>query len=82
MITDENGNVALRKYRTINQIVTVGGEEYLFNTKANICLAWVKPEHVDAVLNIKRTCCGGNKKPAFTLADETAVRRWTNGGGR
>jgi len=82
MVTNEDGWVALRKYRTINQIVSVGGNEYAFANRANICLAWVRPEHVDQVLSMKRVCCGGNKKPLFTYADEVSVRRWTNGGGR
>lgn len=82
MITNDDGWVALRKYRTINKVVSVGGEDYAFITRANICLAWIRPEHVEAVLQIKRVCCGGNKKPMFSYADETAVRRWTNGGGR
>lgn len=82
MVTNDAGWVALRKLRTIQQVVSVGGDDYVFTNNANICLAWIKPEHVDQVLAMKRVCCGGNKKPLFIYADETAVRRWTNGGGR
>ena len=82
MIADDNGWIALKRYQTINKIVNVSGEEYLFFTKANICLAWVKPEHVGAVLNIKKVCCSGKKKPQFRYAGEADVRRWSAGGGR
>ena len=82
MITGDDGWIALKRYQTINKLVTVGDEDYLFFTKANICLAWVRPEHVGAVLNIKKICCGGNKRPQFRYANETDVRRWSQGGGR
>ena len=78
--TNEDGWIALKRYQTINKLVTVGGEGYMFITKYNICLAWVRPEHVGQVLAIKRVCCGGNKKPMFRYANETDVHRWTYGG--
>jgi hypothetical protein len=82
MITNSDGWVALKRYQKINKLISVGGEQYLFQTRANICLAWVRPEHVGAVLAIKKVCCGGNKKPMFLHANESDVRRWENGGGR
>jgi len=82
MITNDDGMVALKRYQKINKIVQVGGEQYLFQTRANICMAWVHQENVGAVLAMKKVCCGGNKKPMFTYANESDVRRWSNGGGR
>jgi hypothetical protein len=82
MVTNDDGWIALKRYQTINKIIKVGGEEYLFHTRANICLSWVRPEHVGQVLGITRMCCGGNKKPQFRYANEADVRRWTVGGGR
>ena len=80
METNEDGWVALKRYQTINKLVTAGGKEYMFMTKHNICLAWVRPEHVGQVLSIMKGCCDGKKKPMFCYADETAIRRWTYGG--
>ena len=80
METNEDGWVALKRYQTINKLVTAGGKEYMFITKYNICLAWIRPEHVGQVLSIKKECCSGSKKPMFCYASETAVRRWTYGG--
>ena len=78
--TNEDGWIALKRYQTMNKLVTVSGEEYLFYSQNNICLAWVRPKHVGQVLAIKKTCCGGNKKPMFREATETEVRIWKFGG--
>ena len=80
MVTNEDGWVALKRYQTINKLVTVGDDQYAFQTRYHICLAWVKPEHVDQVLGIMKQCCGGGKKPMFTYASETDVKRWHVGG--
>jgi len=79
---NSEGWIALKRFQTINKLVTVGEEQYLFSTRANICMAWVRPEHVNQILSIKRMCCGGGKKSMFTYANENDVRRWTNSGGR
>lgn len=82
MVYNDDGWIALKRFQTINKLVTVGDTQYLFATRANICMAWIMPEHVDAILAIRRVCCSGSKKPMFTYANENDVRRWTNGGGR
>jgi len=82
MVTNEDGWVALKRYQTINKLVTIGEMQYLFSTRANICIAWVRPEHVNQVLTLKKVCCGGSKKPQFRYANESDVRRWEAGGGR
>ena len=78
--TNEDGWIALKRYQTINKIVTVSGEEYAFMCRFNICMAWIKPEHVDQVLSITRMCCGGNRKSMFRYAQPLDVHRWSNGG--
>lgn len=82
MITNEAGQVALKRYRNTPKIVKVGNMQYLFSVRANICMAWVESEHIGSILAMKRVCCGGNRKPDFTYANESDVRRWENGGGR
>ena len=82
MVTNDDGWIALKRYQTINKIVKVGGEEYLFFTKANICLAWIRPEHVYQVLQKMKVCCEDTRKPMFRYANEDDVRRWSAGGGR
>ena len=60
---------------------TVGdGTQYIFDTKFNISLALVAPEHVDQILSKRKGCCGGKKKPIYTYATETDIRRWNFGG--
>lgn len=83
MITDANGNVALKYYQTIPHVVAISDQtSYAFAVRANICLAWVRPDHVEKMLNKTKVCCGGNRKKVYFLANENDVRRWTNGGGR
>lgn len=80
MVTNESGQVALKRFQTINRLVSVDGTEYVFHTQNNICLAWIQPEHVGRVLAVQRVCCGGSKKPMFTYASEVDVKRWQYGG--
>jgi len=75
-------NVAIAYYQTIPHTVVLGKVEYAFVVRANICLSWIPLEHMEAILRITKTCCGGNKKKVYRLANEDDVRRWTNGGGR
>ena len=82
MATNENGEVAVAYWNTIPHVVSVMKHEYAFVVRANICLAWVQPEHVERLLAIKKDCCGGSKKRAYRLENEDNTRRWTNGGGR
>ena len=81
-ISDENGNIAIKYYQTIPKIVKVGGSEYLFQVRANICMAWIPEEYGNIILAKTKVCCGGNKRKVFRLANENDVRRWTVGGGR
>jgi len=77
MITNENGEVALRAYQTIQKYISVNGSEYVFVPQHNISLAWIKHKDVSAVLSIKRECCGGNKNPYFRYANQHDIDIWT-----
>lgn len=82
--TNEQGYIAV-KYRQPGQVLITSmpsGTEYVATTRANICMAWVKPQDLQAVLAKKDHCCGNKPKQAFFLANEADVRRWTNGGGQ
>lgn len=81
-VVNDAGEVAVAYYQTIPHVVGVSGYEYAFSVKANICLAWIKPEHVDRILAIKKNCCGNNSRYVYRLEILDHVRRWTNGGGR
>jgi len=75
MITNENGEVALRSYQTVQKLITVNGRSYVFVPQHNISLAWINPEDVSTVLNIKRGCCG-NKNPYFRYANQHDIDIW------
>ena len=78
-IENEFGQVALCHYQTTNPLIEVGGIGYKFETRWNICLAWVSKKDAPAILNVKRRCCGGSMNPSFRVANEHDVRMWTNG---
>lgn len=75
-VVNESGEVALRWNMLTGKYVKVHQNEYLFVIKANISLAWIKPEDVDAVLAIRKVCCGGNVTQTCHLASELDVKRW------
>jgi hypothetical protein len=81
MVTNEAGDVAIRYYQTTGRYVQLPNHhEYVFVSKRNICLAWVKPEDVDKVLEITKTCCGGNRNKVFFPATQQQVNIWTGQG--
>jgi len=83
--TDAAGRVAVVHMRGQNlnpaprQVQAAPGVVYAALPRNNISLAWVAPQHLDQVLKAMAGCCN-KKRPAFALATEQMVRRWTNGG--
>lgn len=78
MITNEAGQIAIKRLKNIPRLVQVsGGGDYMFVSRNNITLAWVDPADVPKILGLRDGCCGGKKKPAFTYALEHDVPRWT-----
>jgi hypothetical protein len=73
---------AVKHYLATPKTIRVGEVEYNFVVRAQISLAWIRPEHVADVMAIKKKCCGGQKKRIFRWAGDDDIRRWTNGGGR
>lgn len=85
-ITNDAGQVALKYYQPAQVLAqqTPTGAGYAFAVRANIAMSWVHPDDVENLLARRVGCnCGGSrKKQAFSYANESDVRRWTNGGGR
>jgi hypothetical protein len=75
-----DGKVAVKYFQQVGQVVKIGQDAYRFDVKLNICMAWVKEEHVNQVLNITKICCGGNKRKPYRLANELDVKRWMGEG--
>ena len=79
---EQDGKVAIAYYQTIPHVIQVNGNEYAFVVKADICMAWILLDDYQQVLSITKTCCGNQKRTVYRFANESDVRRWTNGGGR
>ena len=75
-VINDAGEIAVAYYQTIPHVVTVYNYGYAFTVNANICMAWIKPEHLDSVLDIVKRCCGNNSKHVYRLEHEAHVRRW------
>lgn len=74
---NEVGEVALCYYQTTNPLIELGRDTaYKFTTRANICLAWVRPEDAQRLLDKRGGCCGGSK-PIIRVASDADVRRWS-----
>lgn len=79
---NDKGEVAVAYYTTVPHVVRVGSIDYAFTVARNVCAAWVKPEHVDSILQLKRRCCGNNYSPTYRLQNYGNTRRWTGDGER
>lgn len=75
-IYNEIGEIAVRWNMLTTKQIFIGNHEYWFNIRANISLAWVKPEHIDKMLSVKTICCGGTGSQSCHLASELDVKRW------
>jgi len=71
------GHTAVKYFQQVPQRVKVAGITYDFAIKANICMAWIKDEHVSTVLALTKNCCGGRKNHPYRLANEADIRRWS-----
>lgn len=75
MITKE-GYTLLVYFQEVPQTIKIGADTYRFSVKANVCGCWVKDAHVGAVLGISKTCCGGNKRYPYRIANDMQKERW------
>lgn len=77
-VVNDKGEVAVAYYTTIQHMVRVAKTDYVFVPQHHVCLSWIKPEHVDAILQMVHRCCGGNNStPAYRLENISNTRVWT-----
>ena len=76
---NEAGQIALAYYQPSPKMVTVGKRAYVFTPQHAVSLAWVEPEDVATLLEMKKSCCGGSQNPMFRYATDGQVRTWTTG---
>ena len=56
--------------------VKVADMTYTFKNYQGVMMAWVKNEHVGAVLEVKVHCCGNATTHPFRLANEAQIDHW------
>lgn len=82
MIKNDEGHVAIRRYRQTGKLIKVHGNSYAFVVQHNVNLTWVRPEDVNAMVALKeRACCGPKKKRGnvYGLANQIDVNVWLYG---
>lgn len=72
----ESETVPLSYYQCVQKLIKVRDTQYVFTIRYNISLAYVEPEHVDAILNIRGGCCGNKKSGVFRRATDQEIRIW------
>lgn len=76
--TNDKNQVALFYIQPVQKLVSLGnGHQYVFTVRRNISLAWVDPQDVPAMFEIKTGCCGHTINPAFRYASDSDVRIWS-----
>ena len=78
-IVNDNGEIAISYYTTIQRVVRMPDKtEYVFVPKRHVCMAWIKPQHIDYILQQTKACCGGkNSVPAYRYTSISNVRIWS-----
>lgn len=82
VVQRSNGDVALQwTINTNGKTIRIDGTQqyYVFSPKMNVVMAWVKPEHLPALLNHKEKSCNcnnGTYKNAFVPATLINVNLW------
>ena len=77
MFCDERGYTLVRYKQPIPKIVEVGNEKYFFEVRKGVAAQWVKPEHLDKLLNhYDNHCSACGPKKLFSIASDAAYRIW------
>lgn len=75
-----DGLVAIRYYQPMPKLVQVGSEQYYFDCRHGVSLAFVPEVVVPISLEVMGGCCGGKKK-VITLATQAVYQHWLDGNG-
>jgi hypothetical protein len=71
--------VAIEFRKKVRHLVTCPSKgQYVFDVRAQICLAWVNVGSDEQhILSLMGTCCGGvTKQVQYVYASEVNARRW------
>ena len=75
-ITNDAGLVAMKFPQPIVTQVQVPGGSYTFYPQRYVSMTWVQSRHVDYILSVKHSCCGGSRNQTFRLATQSDVNIW------
>ena len=76
---NSEGFTACVYFMPIDKLIELGsGHAYFFKVDRNISLSWVKPEDLDAVLDVRGGCCGNKIAKIVRLASSSDLRLWSH----
>ncbi len=81
MPTNSNGYVAVKHYQFIHKRVQINGRTYDFIPRHGVSMAWVHPDDVGKLLELRGGCnCPNNTSgKSFRLANDLDVSYWETG---
>lgn len=82
-VTRDNKTALMhRRGLSVDKTVIANGRSYTFRGRGGVFMAWIDNQDIEAVLSIKRVCCGGQTTPEFGYANSAQVAYWVrlNGG--
>ncbi len=85
VVKNEQGEVAIAYYQPAEAYVdgsrVPSGRGYAFRTERAVCMAWVDPRDVDAILAMTKNCagCGNKARRLFAYATIGQVWMWATG---
>jgi hypothetical protein len=76
---NENGETAVVYFMPIQKMITLpSGKQYVFKVDRSISLAWIKPEDLDQMLDVRGGCCGNTLNHIIRFASSSDVGLWTH----
>lgn len=80
-VVREDGWIAIQHFTSNPATVQIeaSGQVYTFSPQHNVSMAWVNPDDVPAILQIRARICCGKTKQKFQYASQVNVCLWETG---
>jgi hypothetical protein len=78
-VINDKGETAISYWAEIQKFIRMPDKtEYIFVPNRHVSMSWIKPQHIDYLLQQVKSCCGGNNSaPAFRYTSISNVRIWS-----
>jgi hypothetical protein len=73
----KNWLIAVVAFNSNQRSIRIDDTIYTFTPKNGVSIAWVKPEHLEYLLNLSIPLCCGKTKKLCSLASDEQVNTWS-----